>query len=35
VIVNRGQTRGDELAAYRLDTGTSEFLTALELRRAG
>ena len=29
VIVNRGATRGDELAAYRVDTGCSEFLTAL------
>ena len=29
VIVNRGPTRGDELATYRLDAGTSEFLTAL------
>jgi len=29
VIVNRGATRGDELATYRLDSGTSEFLTAL------
>ncbi len=27
VIVNRGATRGDALAAYRLDHGTSEFLT--------
>ncbi len=29
VIVNRGATRGDDLAAYRLDAGASEFLTAL------
>ena len=29
VIVNRGATRGDELASYRLDTGCSEFLTRL------
>lgn len=29
VIVNRGTTRGDELASYRLDVGCSEFLTAL------
>lgn len=28
-IVNRGATRGDELAALRLDAGTSETLTAL------
>ncbi len=27
VIVNRGGTRGDELATYKLDLGTSEFLT--------
>ncbi len=30
VIVNRGETRGDDLATYRLDAGTSEFLTALD-----
>ncbi|WP_170867076.1 NAD-dependent protein deacetylase [Nocardioides lianchengensis] len=29
VIVNRGETRGDELATYRLDVGCSEFLSAL------
>ncbi len=29
VIVNRGATRGDELAAYRLDAGCSEFLGEL------
>jgi NAD-dependent SIR2 family protein deacetylase len=29
VIVNRGQTRGDELATYKLEVGCSEFLTAL------
>jgi NAD-dependent SIR2 family protein deacetylase len=29
VIVNRGETRGDPLAAYRIDVGCSEFLTAL------
>ncbi|MFC7496441.1 MULTISPECIES: Sir2 family NAD-dependent protein deacetylase [unclassified Nocardioides] len=29
VIVNRGATRGDELATYRLDAGCSEFLTEL------
>ena len=34
VIVNRGQTRGDTLATYRLDAGTSEFLTALDARRS-
>ena len=27
VIVNRGATRGDELATYKLDVGCSEFLT--------
>jgi NAD-dependent SIR2 family protein deacetylase len=32
VIVNRGATRGDELAAYRLEAGTSEFLSALSAR---
>ncbi len=32
VIVNRGATRGDELATYRLETGTSEFLAALASR---
>ena len=34
VIVNRGQTRGDDLATYCLDTGTSEFLSALAARAA-
>jgi NAD-dependent SIR2 family protein deacetylase len=29
VIVNRGQTRGDELATYKLDGGCSELLTEL------
>lgn len=33
VIVNRGATRGDDLASYRLELGTSEFLTALAQRR--
>ena len=33
VIVNRGETRGDDLATYRLDAGTSEFLAALDGRR--
>ena len=28
VIVNRGATRGDDLATLRLDAGASEFLTA-------
>ena len=30
VIVNRGATRGDALATYKLESGTSEFLSALE-----
>jgi NAD-dependent SIR2 family protein deacetylase len=29
VIVNRGATRGDDLATHRLEVGTSEFLTSL------
>lgn len=29
VIVNRGVTRGDDLASYKLEVGCSEFLTAL------
>ena len=29
VVVNRGATRGDELATYLVDDGCSEFLTAL------
>jgi NAD-dependent SIR2 family protein deacetylase len=29
VIVNRGVTRGDELATYKVDAGCSDFLTAL------
>jgi NAD-dependent SIR2 family protein deacetylase len=33
VIVNRGSTRGDELATHCLEAGTSEFLTALAARR--
>jgi NAD-dependent SIR2 family protein deacetylase len=33
VIVNRGTTRGDELATYTVGSGTSEFLTALRARR--
>jgi NAD-dependent SIR2 family protein deacetylase len=32
VIVNRGATRGDDLTTYRLDMGTSEFLTSLATR---
>jgi NAD-dependent SIR2 family protein deacetylase len=34
VILNRGATRGDELATYTVDHGASEFLGALELLRA-
>lgn len=30
VIVNRGRTRGDDLAAVRVDAGTSQVLTALD-----
>ena len=33
VIVNRGVTRGDDLAAYKLELGTSEFLLELAQRR--
>jgi hypothetical protein len=29
VIVNRGTTRGDDLATLKLDAGCSEFLAAL------
>jgi ABC-type sugar transport system substrate-binding protein len=29
VIVNRGPTRGDDLATVKLEVGTTEFLTAL------
>ncbi|MGZ4429171.1 MAG: NAD-dependent protein deacetylase [Nocardioidaceae bacterium] len=29
VIVNRGETRGDPLAAYKIDAGTTDFLRAL------
>jgi NAD-dependent SIR2 family protein deacetylase len=33
VIVNRGTTRGDELATVKLHAGTSEFLAQLMSRR--
>ena len=33
VIVNRGATRGDDLATVKLEAGCSEFLTALAVRR--
>ena len=33
VIVNRGATRGDGLATWRVEAGTSEFLTALAAAR--
>ncbi|HEY1134892.1 MAG TPA: NAD-dependent protein deacetylase [Nocardioides sp.] len=33
VVVNRGTTRGDELATHVLDTGCSGFLAALDARR--
>ena len=29
VIANRGETRGDDLATYKVDVGCSEFLTEL------
>jgi NAD-dependent SIR2 family protein deacetylase len=35
VVVNRGATRGDPLATYRLDAGCSVFLTALARLRRG
>lgn len=35
VIVNRGATRGDDLASVRLDAGCSEFLGALVAARGG
>jgi len=34
VIVNRGSTRADQLATYRLEVGTSEFLSALAESRS-
>ena len=34
VIVNRGATRADDLATYRVGDGTSEFLTALAAARS-
>ena len=33
VLVNRGPTRGDDLATYKLEVGTSEFLTELHRGR--
>ncbi|HLN76865.1 MAG TPA: NAD-dependent protein deacetylase [Nocardioidaceae bacterium] len=30
VVVNRGATRGDDLATYKVDAGCADFLTALE-----
>ncbi|WP_323792460.1 NAD-dependent protein deacetylase [Nocardioides sp.] len=33
VIVNRGTTRGDDLATYKLDVGVADFLGALAARR--
>jgi len=35
VIVNRGATRGDDLAVVRVEAGCSEFLTALAARTPG
>ncbi|MDZ5622850.1 Sir2 family NAD-dependent protein deacetylase [Nocardioides bizhenqiangii] len=34
VIVNRGPTRGDELASYKVDAGTSDWLPELAARRS-
>lgn len=34
VVVNRGATRGDDLATVRVEAGCSEFLTALDAARA-
>lgn len=34
VIVNRGSTRGDDLASYRVDAGTSDWLPTLAALRA-
>ena len=31
VIVNRGATRGDDLASYKVDLGTTPFLTELSV----
>ncbi|MFC5731052.1 MULTISPECIES: Sir2 family NAD-dependent protein deacetylase [Nocardioides] len=33
VIVNRGRTRGDDLASYKVETGTSEWLSLLTAAR--
>lgn len=35
VIVNRGATRGDDLASYKVEAGTSEWLAALAVRVGG
>ena len=35
VIVNRGQTKGDARATLKIESGTSEILTALRDRLAG
>jgi NAD-dependent SIR2 family protein deacetylase len=35
VIVNRGETRADDLASVKLHHGTTEFLTELSARGAG
>jgi hypothetical protein len=32
IIVNRGATRGDDLATHKIDSGTSEFLSGLLAR---
>ena len=33
MIANRGETRGDPLATYAVETGCTPFLSALEQRR--
>ncbi|MBV6727137.1 Sir2 family NAD-dependent protein deacetylase [Nocardioides daeguensis] len=35
VVVNRGTTRGDDLASYKVDAGTSDWLPALAAARPG
>jgi hypothetical protein len=32
IIINRGGTRGDDLATYKIDSGTSEVLSGLLTR---
>ena len=35
LIANRGETRGDPLATYAVETGCTPFVAALEQRRQG